>query len=237
MFKRFLLKLFSVISEKRRFSRVEVLRNSLIVYVVIFVFWGLYRLLLPFPIIVEEFIIKPLVFFPPLLYVLRKEKVEEREVFSVFGFRSKGLLYSAYLGMTLGFAYLFIVIFGRLIFSQNMVLSTFTISQFSLFTLVLVSLATALWEQMVFSGFLLGRFVKVFGDEWSSVLVTSFMFMLLHLPILWIEFHSNLVFIFVQLLILFLVGYGNSILMLRTRNILAPILSHSFWALSLGLLK
>ncbi len=225
-----------LVETRRQVSSVGVIRRTLGVYAVVFIVWGLYRLLLPFPLVVEEFVVKPLVYLPPLILVVRREGFKGKSIFSVFGFRSSGLFVSVYLGMSLGFAYLLVAVMGRLVFSEGAVVRPLTPSSLSLFSLTIVSLATAVWEQIVFSGFMLQRFFGVLRDEWMSSGVTAFLFMLLHLPILWLEFSSQSLFIVVQLLVLFLVGFGNSVLMLRTRNVIAPILSHAFWALSLGLL-
>jgi membrane protease YdiL (CAAX protease family) len=215
--------------------KIFILRRTLMVYVVIFVLWGLYRLLFRFPAFVEELFFKPLVFLPALFSVLLGEGKGWRGLLRAFGFRKGGITLSIYYGLTLGAVYVLAASLGNLVFSREMVIPGFSIEPWRLFSLSGLSLVTAFWEQIVFSGFILLRFMRVFEDEWSSVGLTSLLFTLLHLPILWLDADARLVFIIIQLLLFFLVGFGNAVLMLRTRNILAPILSHTFWALAVGL--
>lgn len=215
--------------------RIELMRRTLMVYVVIFVLWGLYRLLFRFPVLVEELFFKPLIFLPSLFSVLVGEGKKLGQFLRVFGFRKKGLSISIYYGLTLGAVYVLAALLGRLVFSRDIMVHRFAIDTPRLLGVFTLSLITALWEQIVFSGFILLRFMRVLRDEWKSAFLTSLLFTFLHLPILWLEVGNQLSFVIVQLLLLSLVGFGNAVLMLRTRNILAPILSHAFWALALGI--
>lgn len=215
--------------------KILVLRRTLMVYVVIFILWGLYRLLFRFPLVIEELFLKPLVFMPALISALLGEGKRRRGILRAFGFRRKRLSLSVYYGLTLGVVYVLAAGLGKLVFSKEIVVGGFSGEPWRLLNLFILSLATAFWEQTVFSGFMLLRFMQVFRDEWTSVGLVSFLFMLLHLPILWLDAGKQPIFILVQLLLFFLVGFGNAVLMLRTRNILAPILSHIFWAMAVGL--
>lgn len=231
----FFYKLKNKIQERRGVD-VGFLRRTLMVYVVIFVLWGLYRLLLRFPIVVEEVVFKPIIFLLPVLSMLEREDKKGREVFKVLGFRRSGIFTSLYYGLVLGLFFALTVRLRSFVFFQDVGLGSFSVSFSSLLNVLPVSLATALWEQMLFSGFFLLRFQRIFSNEWQSVGFTSFLFVFLHLPILLLQSEFDMIIIIIQLLLLFLVSFGNAVLMLRTRNILAPILSHSFWALALGLL-
>ncbi len=212
---------------------IEIVQRTLSVYAVIFVLWGLYRLLFRFPTVVEELVFKPLVFLLPVLSVLSGEGKRGRMLFEAFGLRRAGLALSIYFGLTLGVVYFLVVRLASFIPSgERLVL---TVSAFPFFGLLGLSLATAVWEQMVFSGFVLSRLYLFFRNEWESVALTAFLYTLLHLPILWLESHASISFIVIQLILFFLVGMGNAILMLRTRNLVAPILSHTFWAVAVGL--
>lgn len=205
------------------------------VYAVIFVLWGLYRLLFRFPVLVEELVFKPLVFLPPVMSVLAGEDGRSGLTPGKLGFRREGLFLSIYYGLTLGVVYILAVRLGRVIFSGKSLFYAPSISHGSFFNLFLLSFFTAFWEQIVFSGFMLGRLVAVFQDEWSSAGLTALLFTGLHLPILLVDSGSGPLFVVVQLLLFFLVGFGNAVLMLRTENILAPVLSHTFWAVAVGL--
>lgn len=204
------------------------------VYVVIFVLWGLYRLLFRFPVYIEELLFKPLVFFPPVFSILTGEDRRGR-LFGSFGFQKEGLALAIYYGLTLGVVYLLAVRLGNLVFSPGTFDLGFSLPPLRLLGTLGISLVTAFWEQLVFSGFILLRLRAAFADEWLSVGGTASLFMFLHLPILVTESGGSFLVVAIQLLLFFLVGFGNAVLMLRTRNILAPILSHTFWSMALTL--
>ncbi|OGY17798.1 MAG: hypothetical protein A2900_00200 [Candidatus Chisholmbacteria bacterium RIFCSPLOWO2_01_FULL_50_28] len=234
LFRRLILSVSERVGLVRPESRIEVLRRTISVYAVIFVLWGLYRLLFRFPTIIEELIFKPLVFLPPVLSVLVGEGKRGRALFEAFGFRRERLSLSIYFGLTLGVVYLLAVrLAGYVPSGERLGILPFT--SVSWLSLLGVSLMTAVWEQMVFSGFFLSRFYHSFGNEWESVGLTAFLYTLLHFPILWFESHASASFIVIQLILFFFVGMGNAILMLRTRNLVAPILSHTFWSVAVGL--
>jgi len=212
---------------------IEILQKTLSVYAVIFVLWGLYRLLFRFPTVIEELIFKPLVFLPPVLSVLSGEGKRGRMLVAAFGFRRAGLAFSIYFGLTLGIVYLLAVRLASFVPSGERLV--YSVMPFSLMGLLGISLVTAIWEQMVFSGFFLSRLYLVWQNEWLSVGMTAFMYTLLHLPILWLESHATTSFVVIQLILFFFVGMGNAILMLRTRNLVAPIISHTAWAVAVGL--
>ena len=222
-------------SEASQEKRIEILRRTLMVYVVIFILWGLYRLLFRFPVFIEELLFKPLIFLPPVFSVLAGEGKRWREVLRAFGFRKTGFSLSLYYGLTLGAVYILAVRLGILVFSGGTFVSGFSVAPLRLLSVFTLSFITAFWEQIVFSGFMLLRFMHVLKDEWGSIGLASLLFTLLHLPILLVESNTQLLFVVIQLVLFFLVGFGNAVLMLRTRNIFAPILSHTFWAMAAGL--
>lgn len=222
-------------AETSRERKIEMLRRTLMVYMVIFILWGLYRLLFRFPVFIEEVLFKPLVFLPPLFSVLVGEGRGVRQSLRAFGFSKTGFSLAIYYGLTLGVVYMLAARLGKLVFSREMVVHGFSVDSSRLLTVFTLSLITAFWEQIVFSGFMLLRFMRVLRDEWGSAFLVSLLFTLLHLPILLLEASVQLPFILIQLLLFFLVGFGNAVLMLRTRNIIAPVLSHTFWALAVGL--
>lgn len=154
------------------------------------------------------------------------------EIVKSLGYSRSNLLYSVYFGLTLGAVYVVAIFLGSAVISGIATFKELPLSGFEILLVVVVSLATGVWEQTVFSGFLLARFQKLFDNEWLSVSLTAFLFTLLHIPILWLDSSLKPFYIVIQLLLFTLIGFGNAVLMLRARNILAPILSHTFWALS-----
>ena len=221
--------------EDPSYQHIVLLRRALMVYAVIFILWGLYRLLFRFPVFIEELVFKPIIFLLPVFSVLAGEGKSWRSFAKSFGLNKQGISLSIYYGLTLGVVYIMAVRLGGYVFSQQPTDHQFSISTAGFMNLVLLSLVTASWEQLVFSGFLLLRFMRALNDEWASASLSALLFTLLHLPILVFETPAPFVLTAIQLLLFFLVGFGNAVLMLRTRNILAPILSHTFWAMAVGL--
>lgn len=215
--------------------KVALIRRNLMVYAVVFVLWGLYRLLIRFPIFLEEAVLKPLVFFPPALAMLEREKVKKTAVRKIFGWQKEGIPLAVYFGLTIGMTYFLIVAALGLLVSGWGSINLSGIGQSQWLSLLLVALASAVWEQAFFNGFLLLRFEQALRNQWSSVGLTASLFALLHLPILLVDTQISQVWQAVELGLLWLVGCINAVLMLRTRNILGPILAYIFLALAFQL--
>lgn len=207
------------------------------VYVVIFILWGLYRLLLRFPIVIEELFFKPIIFLPPALSMLEKEKQEGIGIAEDFGFRKSRLMFAIYFGVTLGITYFLVISMAGLVIFGWKVMTFADLTQTKLTSILLVAAATAVWEQLIFSGFMLLRFQRALNDEWKSASLTALLFSLLHFPVMWLDPRNSIPLLAIQLMLFFLVGFGNSVLMLRTRNVVAPILSHAFLATALQILS
>jgi membrane protease YdiL (CAAX protease family) len=219
-----------------RSEKIKILRKIFSVYAVIFVVWGVYRLLLRFPLSIEEVLIKPTIFLLPVFFVFRQEGKKFRDALSSLGYRRDNIFFTLYFGLTLGVVYVVASVLGSSVFSGVNVFENISYLEGQITPIILVSLATAVWEQTVFSGFVLQRLEKYLANEWLSVLLTALLFTLLHVPILWLDSTNQPLFIVIQLLLLTMIGFGNAVLMLRARNIFAPILSHTFWILSIQLI-
>lgn len=212
------------------------MRRTLMVYVVIFVLWGLYRLLLRFPIIIEELFFKPIIFLLPALSMLERERREGEEVKEAFGFCRSRMILAVYFGLMIGLTYFLLVLMGSLLIEGWSSLDFSKITQARVMAMILVAAGTAVSEQVIFSGFFLQRFERVFKAEWKSAGMTTFLFLLLHFPVMFVNNRGSLTLISTETLLIILVGLGNSILMLRIRNVLAPILSYSFLVMALQVL-
>src|SRR4030043_2071651 len=109
--------------DRTEIEAIYSLRRTFYVYAVIFILWGLYRLLLRLPLFLEEVFIKPLVLLPPVLSVLEQERHHRESILALFLFRRKNLLLSLYFGLTLGVSYFLAVGLGSLVFSTKEVFS------------------------------------------------------------------------------------------------------------------
>lgn len=209
------------------------LHRAVKAYSIIFVMWGLYRLIFHFPEEIEETFLKPIVFIGAILFVERPKQVELFFI-DIWG---NGKWFSALLiGLVAGVFYLAfyafssILAFGKLELGQDVIGKDWI-------PFVGIGLATAVWEEWAFSGYLLKQFLVVFHEPWFARITTAFLFALVHVPILvfWDRF-APLVVLF-QLVLLFILGVSNTILMGKTKNLLAPVLSHTFWGVAIFLFR
>lgn len=202
-------------------------------YVYLLIVWGFYRLLSPLPVWIEEAFIKGIVFGLPIFWmVFRREKRD----FSSLGIGMTNFYKSVALGLGLGILFL---IFGQISnFLRFGDLLTFTQIQPSsgeLGSFLFLAFMTAWWEELVFAGFILQRLAETLKDEWRASLITAFLFSLLYVPAM-ISRGTQPSQVALQLVLLFSLGLGNSILMLRTRNLIAPIMSHALWGVTVYLM-
>lgn len=202
-------------------------------YTYLLILWGFYRVLSPFPVWVEEVVLKGLVFGLPVFWLVFHR---EKEDFSSLGITMKNFYQAVCMGLSLGILFWGI---GQLaVYLRSGELSAFTRIQptsgeFGAF--LLLALVTAWWEELVFTGYILGRLARITQSEFSGAVMTAMMFGGLYLPALLLR-GNTLSQTLLQLFLLLLLGFSNSVLMLRTGNLIAPILSHAFWGVTVYLL-
>lgn len=208
----------------RRREQISDLHQVMWVYALVFIIWGLYRLLFPVNVWVEETILKFIVFGVPTFWVvLHKEKGRLEDL----GMTTQGLVASLYFGLLFG---LWLAIFGNVVSFVNDGSLGFNpnISILAFRDLMLLGLFTAFWEQLLFMGFMLPRVVKDIKQESWAIIIVAALFALLHMPI---QFATGVgaAQIFIRFILLFSLEFGNGILYLRFRNLAAPIFAHLAW--------
>ena len=138
-------------------------------------------------------------------------------------------------GLSLGVFYLFVGRMGQLFkFGTS---APYGNTPDNPLLVVILSLATAFSEELVFVGYLLPRFHHLWKDEWKSAMVVASLFALIHVPILLFSYRFPVSLIVAQFLLTFVLGFGNSVLMLRLNNLVAPILSHALWGMAVLLFR
>lgn len=202
-------------------------------YALIFVLWGLYRLIFRLPEEIEETFLKPFVFVGAILFIEHPKKAV-KFFLDVWG-RGKWLP-SMFLGLIFGLIYVTfygvssILTFGKLELGNDVIASMWG-------SFLGISLVTAVWEEWVFSGYMLKAFNAAFRSVWVARITTAFLFALIHVPILlfWYKFTPGVMLF--QFGLLFLLGIGNTILMGLSKNLLAPVLSHTLWGVAIFLFR
>ncbi len=195
--------------------------------------WALYRYFLRLPEWADEFVFKPLVFVVPVLwYVLKKE----RRSLSSLGLTGKNLFTAIYIGLGFGFVFALEGLAANAIkYGKLQINPIAAFEQYGMGTLLLLSLATAFSEELLSRGFVFNRIWEKTKNLPYASIVSTALFVLLHLPIL-IAMHKlqgvTLILFFMTDIIL---GLANSLLFATTASLVAPILVHLFWNMTVAL--
>ncbi|EKD87241.1 MAG: hypothetical protein ACD_36C00178G0003 [uncultured bacterium] len=195
--------------------------------------WALYRYFLRFPEWADEFIFKPLVFVAPVIwYVLRKE----RRSLTSLGLTGKNLFTSIYIGLGFGFVFALEGLAANAIkYGKLQIQPIAAFEQYGMIALLLLSLSTAFSEELLSRGFVFNRIFEKTKNLPYASLVSTALFVLLHVPIL-VTMHKlqgvTLILFFVTDIIL---GLANSLLFATTASLAAPILVHIFWNMTVAL--
>ena len=195
--------------------------------------WAFYRYAFHLPEWVDEFITKPAVFVLPVLWYV--QRVEKRGLASI-GLTGKNMFSSIYIG--LGFGLLFAIegIGANAIkYGKLQVAPIASFEQYGMGMLLLLSLATAVSEEILSRGFVFGRIMEAKKSLPIAAVLSTLMFTLLHVPILVtsLKLHGiTLLLFFVTDMAL---GVINSLLYYNTGSLVAPILVHIFWNMTVAM--
>lgn len=195
--------------------------------------WSLYRYFLKLPEWADELIFKPLVFVAPVIWYVRR--IEKRRLETV-GVTGKNLFTSIYIG--LGFGLLFALeglAANAIKHGKLQIIPSAVFGQYGMVLLLLLSLATAISEEFLSRGFVFTRLMEKMKSLPKASIVSTVLFVLLHVPILVTSLKlqgMTLVLFFVTDVIL---GLANSLLFYTTRSLVAPILVHLFWNMTVSL--
>lgn len=195
--------------------------------------WSLYRYFFKLPEAVDEFIAKPLVFVLPVLwYVLKKEKRD----LTTLGLTTKNLFTSLYVGLGFGFVFALEGIAANAIkYGKIQINPIAALDQYGMGLLLVLSFATAFSEEFLNRGFLFGRILEKTKSLPYASLLSTVLFVLLHVPILMTTLKLQGMTLVLFFITDFILGLANSLLFYNTRSLLAPILVHVFWNMTVAL--
>jgi hypothetical protein len=219
---------------RREENPLIVWREVLWVVAFILIIWGMYRFLLSYPVWLEETLFKGLVFGGPVFWLVWRRlgwKLKD------LGMSPVGLLPAVHLGILLGLVMGLMGQMGNLLRHGQLIWSSYGLTSETIGGFLILSLVTAFWEQLVFSGYMLKRLYKVVHDEVTLVSVVALLFALVHVPALLIIQQLGLVSLAVSFLLLFLLQCGCGILRLRVGNLAAPIMAHALWGVTIYLFR
>lgn len=208
------------------------IKHATILGAYLLIVWGFYRMLFKFPVEIEEFIIKPLVWLVPVIYLVKKEKLGASSV----GVTLKNIFPAIYVALILGvvFAIEGIIInfvkYEGLDFSANLGNNPFVIS-------LALSLATGISEEITFRGYFFNRVWHALGSEYKANLITSLVWALIHIPIAIFWWRLSLAGVIGYMLLTTVFAIGSAFVFARTKNVASSILLHVMWSWPIALFR
>ncbi len=196
----------------------------------IFILWAFYRLFFrSLPIWFTEVFAKAIFFGFPAWYfsLANKKRIYEYLDFSKF-------INGLFLG--LGYAILFSTVSLILIALNdfNSISYSFSIFFSSVFwTQFFLSIWSTFWETLFFNVFVQLTLLTLLKNEILSILYTSIIFTVFHLPFIFIIFGFSYM-AFVSAYIFFFFSFGQSLLFLRLKNFYASIIIFLFWGMAVS---
>lgn len=206
------------------------------VWFLIFLVWAFYRAKFFLPETFDELLIKPLVFVLPVLYIV---VIKEKKKFSDLGlsFLPKDFLVDLYIG----------VVIGILFAAEGLLANFFKYGEFSFAPILAVkvsgsvswflilNLVTSVWEEILARGYLYNRLNKATKNQFGAAFTSSFMFLLLHIPIMFTRLHLMGTSLLVYPVSILILGIANSYLFSLRGSLTLPILIHTFWNMTVAL--
>ena len=211
----------------------EKLRLAGRLYLIIFIFWGLYRLIFRLPEDIEEIILKPIIWLVPTFYIVFK--IEKKGLASL-GYSTKNFLQSVAKGLSFGILFLMVGLSLNYLKYGRFSMQNLPGKEVFLPALIL-SFITAISEETVFRGYLMNRLSEILKSSVVANFISSIGFCLIHLPIMVFVFRYNLPQIFIFLVLTFLSSLGSGLMFSWTKTIWASILVHVFWSWPVVLLR
>ena len=101
--------------------------------------------------------------------------------------------------------------------------------------LLVLSLATALTEEILNRGFIFSRLYEKMKNLPASAILSSLLFVGLHVPILITALQLQGVTLVLFFITTFILGVVNALLFANTGSLVAPILVHIFWNMTVAL--
>jgi len=204
------------------------LKHVFALFSFIFIVWSFYRYLPQLlPLWVEELILKPLVWLLPLFWLIRKI---EKKTFSSLGLVRINIFPSIYWGVGLGLVFAFEGLMTNIFKYKGLELISLDYSPLVFLGLLFLSLVTAFSEELVFRGYIFNRLWQIWNKEWLANLVSSILFVVIHLPIGIFVLGYTPGVMLAYFLFVFIFAFGSAFVFGRTKNLISSILLHVFWA-------
>lgn len=194
--------------------------------------WSLYRYFFKLPEWADEFIFKPMVFVAPVLWYVRNK---EKESLETLGLTKRNFFTSVYIGLGFGIVFALEGLVTHAIKYGGLDVNPIAAFQQYGFFLIVLSLATAFTEELLSRGFVFNRLYEKTKNLAYASVISSVMFVLLHVPILVTATKLQGTTLVLFLVTDFVLAMANSLLFYNTGSLVAPILVHIFWNMTVAL--
>lgn len=200
------------------------------VYTVVLLVWMVYRVFSPFSVWFEELVVKGVVFGIPVYVVGRRLGWG----WSDLGIRGEGLFRGVYLGIVMGLVLGVVGQLANVLRHGGLMVTDRGLTSEMMGAFILLALITAFWESLLFFGYIQHRLAGVLSESYL-VLVVGMLFGVIHVPALIIVERMGVANLGVSLVALVLLGIGNSILSMREKNLIGPIICQVTWGMAVFL--
>lgn len=200
------------------------------------ILWSFYRwhFKTDLPIWLDEFIMKPALFFGPIFYYIRK--VEGKNILTALGFRKEHWKTDILLGIFIGLAVIIsAVISNYMKWGQVFSPAPVYYGTISIGMILAISFASAFSEELVSRGFVLKRLHENTGQYIRPVLYSSLLYIFLRVPMLFVSEILNGYAILQILATDFIVSLIIGSLFLMRKSIMIAIIVHMMYNISLYL--
>jgi membrane protease YdiL (CAAX protease family) len=209
-------------------QKTSPLQKTLNLWAIILIVWAFYRAKLQMPAWFDEFIAKPLVFVLPVYYYITKR--ERLSFFKGIGFYPNRLAKDLVVGTFIGLIIIITVFFTSFLQNKKVI---FPSGQ--LLTLVTITLAAAISEEILSRGFVLKRLYEDSKNKFSASFLASILYFFLHIPILFtnpnLTQHILLLYMVIEIIFSFIIS-----LIFLDYGLLIVVLIHFFYSFALSLL-
>lgn len=202
------------------------------VWAIILIIWSIYRATFKtdLPVWFDEFVAKPAIFVLPVIWFIGKEK---KNFFKSTDWHLKTLPSDLILGGVVGIIFLLIGYIGMVSRTHRLVGPSLPAS--SLLSMAVLALATSVSEEILSRGFILKRLFQESHNWLNSIGISSVLFFILHVPILFSAAQVNGAVLLQVMVTDILLSIAISLLYLDRKSLTLAIIIHLFYALSMSL--
>lgn len=200
-------------------------RRVIVIVLIIFALWSLYRYISYLPSSIDDFVAKPILWLVPVFFSLF---FDEKRTVSSIGLSSKNMIRNSGIGILVG-----VLLSGELAISYVLRYHGHIINQnftgIVLSGTILSSFATATVEEIVFRGYIQTRILEISRNLPIALGLSSCLFTLIHLPLIIFTLHYHISQMIPYGFLLFLLGVINGFLYAKTKTLAASIAAHTVW--------